>query len=109
MNEERAHTCPICKLTDNRIVRENGGALSQLIRVNCPRCKKFIISDVVEDTTIDEWFGPKVSAWIRDRNEQHAEVPKLTTDSLKELQAGLPNYGPREKQIRLLQNIERKT
>lgn len=106
MNEENAHTCPICKLIDDQIVHKGSGLAS---KTKCPRCKEFIILDLIEFTAPDSFFGPKLSAWIRDRNERHAEVPKLTTDTLEDLQKGLPNYGPREKQIRLLRNIERKT
>jgi len=109
MNDERAHTCPICRLNDDRIVRENAGGLGQLIRIKCPRCKEFTISDFTEITAPETWFGPKLSAWVRNRNEQGAEVPLIVYDELKDLQAGLPDYSPREKQIILLQNIERKT
>lgn len=107
MNEGNAQTCPICKLNDDLIVHKGSDLLAR--RTKCPRCKEFIIFDLIEFTAPDSFFGPKLSAWIRDRNEQHAEVPKLATDTLEDLQKGLPNYGPREKQIILLQNIERKT
>lgn len=105
--EGKEQECPVCKLNDDLIIRENAGVLA--IWIKCPRCKEFIIYDLIEFTSPDSLFGPKLSAWIRDRNERHAEVPKLTTDTLEDLQKGLPNYGPREKQIILLQNIERKT
>ena len=107
MNEGNAQTCPICKLNDDQIVHKGSGLLAS--RTKCPRCKEFIIFDLIEFTAPDSFFGPKLSAWIRDRNERHAEIPKLTNDTLEDLQKGLPNYGPREKQIILLQNIERKT
>jgi hypothetical protein len=109
MNEEKAHYCPICKLNDDQIVRENAGNIGELIRVKCPRCKEFIISHFTEITGKGSWLGPKLSAWIRNRNEQGAAVPIINPDTLKDLQAGLPDYSPREKQIILLQNIERKT
>jgi len=109
MTEDRAHTCPICKLNDERIVRENAGSVGQLIRIKCPRCKEFVISDFTEITAPHSLLGPKLSAWIRNRNEQGAEVPLILLDELKNLQAGLPDYSPREKQIILLQNIERMT
>jgi hypothetical protein len=109
MNAERAHTCPICKLTDNRMVREDSGPLAQLIRIKCPRCKNFIITfEALVDTENHDPI-PKLSAWIRNRNERGAEVPKITTETLNDLQTILPNYSPREKQVILLQNIERKT
>jgi hypothetical protein len=101
------NTCPICKLSDDQIVHKGSGLLAR--RTECPRCKKFIILDSIEFTAPDSFFGLKLSAWIRDRNERYSEVPKLTTATLEDLQKGLPNYSPREKQIILLQNIERKT
>jgi hypothetical protein len=107
MNEGNAQTCPVCNLNDDQIVHKGSGLLAR--RIECPRCKEFIILDLIEFTAPDLFFGPKLSAWIRDRNERHAEVPKLTTATLEDLKKGLRNYGPREKQIILLQNIERKT
>ncbi|MFA5111940.1 MAG: hypothetical protein WC443_11075 [Desulfobaccales bacterium] len=109
MTEARAQTCPICNLSGDQIVRENAGDFGRLIRIKCPRCKEFIISHFTEITAQDSLFGPKLSAWIRSRNEQHAEIPQINNDRLKDIQAGLPNYSPREKQIKLLRNIERKT
>lgn len=109
MTANRAHTCPTCKLNDEQIVRRNAGNFGQLIRITCPRCKEFVISDFTEITAPHSLLGPKLSAWIRNRNEQGAEVPLILLDELKDLQAGLPDYSPREKQIILLQNIERKT
>jgi hypothetical protein len=106
MTEGNAQTCPICKLNDDRIIRENAGGFGELIRIRCPRCKEFIIAHFVEITAPDSVFGPQLSAWIRDRNEQSTKIPQITPDTLKDLKAGLPNYSAREKQIRLLQNIE---
>jgi len=109
MTEGRAQTCPICKISDDKIVRENAGGIGTLIRIKCPRCKEFIISDFTEITAPETWFGPKLSAWVRNRNELGAEVPLIILDELKDLQASLPDYSPREKQVKLLQNIERMT
>jgi hypothetical protein len=107
MNEEKSGSCPICKLNDDQIIHKGSGLIAR--RIKCPRCTEFIISDLIEFIAPDSLFGPKVSAWIRDRNEQHAEVPRINNETLEDLKAGLPDYSPREKQIILLQNIERKT
>lgn len=107
MTEEKAQKCPICSLASDQIVIRKGSMLAA--RVKCPRCKEFIISDLIEFIAPDSFFGSKLSAWIRDRNERQAEIPKLTTDKIEDLKNRLPNYSPREKQIILLQNIERKT
>jgi hypothetical protein len=107
MTKTTEHACPICKLNDETIIRDELGILK--LRVKCPRCNEFIIWDSVAFEEPDLKFGLKVSAWIRDRNEQGAEVPQITTQTLEDLQTILPNYSPREKQIKLLRNIERKT
>jgi hypothetical protein len=100
-------TCPICKLHDDKVVIKGAGPFGK--RIICPRCTEFTIPFYPEFTEPDQRLGPKLSAWIRNRNEQHVEVPEINLKSLEDIQAGLPNYSPREKQIKLLQNIERKT
>jgi nucleoside 2-deoxyribosyltransferase len=99
--------CPICKLADNGIEKRSSGGDYIF---NCPRCKKFIITLEALVAT-GGWQGsiPKLSAWIRDFNEKSAGVPEIYQESLEEIPANLPDYSPREKQIKLLQNIERKT
>jgi nucleoside 2-deoxyribosyltransferase len=98
--------CPICKLADNDINRNDSG---DKFTINCPRCKRFTISGTAKAIAERRELGPKLSAWIRNRNEQGAEIPEINSKSLEEIQAGLPDYSPREKQIILLKNIERKT
>lgn len=107
MTEKTEHKCPICKLNDEKIIRQKFGIIG--LRVKCPRCKEFVILDSVAFDEPDSRFGPKVSAWIRNHNEQGAEIPQITMETLEDLQTILPNRSPREKQIILLQNIERKT
>lgn len=101
-------TCPICKLIDDQIVFTGFGALDTIFGINCPRCKEFNCGDLFLHTP-PEKPEPKISAWIRNLNEQNIEVPIINWDTFKNLQARLPDYSPREKQIILLQNIERKT
>jgi nucleoside 2-deoxyribosyltransferase len=109
MNEGNAQTCPVCKLNDDQIVIENAGDFGRHSRINCPRCQSFTITYLAQSALPSLYIGPKLSAWIRGRNEQGAEVPQITTDTLRDLQKGFPNYSPREKQIKLLENIERMT
>jgi hypothetical protein len=83
---------------------ESGGKSSY----DCPRCGKFTITyEAMSDSNLP--IGPKISAWIRNLNEHGSEVPEINRHTLIDLQKRLPNYNPREKQINLLQNIERKT
>jgi len=50
-----------------------------------------------------------LSAWVRDLKEQDAKAPQITSDLLNNLQSSIPDRSPREKQIKLLRSIERKT
>lgn len=108
MTEGKLETCPICKLEDDRFVNREFD-YGERVTINCPRCKKFTITRTAEAIAKHKDLGTKLSAWVRDRNEQGAEIPEINSESLKDIQAGLPDYSPREKQIILLQNIERKT
>ncbi len=108
MTEQKMEICPICKLNDNKIIITSKGPLNQIITINCPRCKQFNITDSFFMLP-HENPEPKISAWIRNLNEQGAEVPLINWDMLNNLKARLPDHRPREKQVILLQNIERKT
>jgi hypothetical protein len=101
-------TCPICKLNDDQIVFTGFGALDTIFEITCPRCKEFKCTDLFIHTPPIK-PEPQISAWIRNRNERGAEVPVINWDMFKDLQARIPDYSPREKQIKLLQNVERKT
>lgn len=107
MIDREIKVCPICKLEDT--VVEQGFKYSDQATINCQRCKIFTITITAQDMAETREYSPKLSAWVRDRNEQHAEVPVINSRSIDEIQAGLPDKNPREKQIILLQNIERKT
>jgi hypothetical protein len=100
--------CPICQLADNRIEKRSAGGRNLL--VNCPRCKNFILTfEALIAIGGIQIPIPKLSAWIRDFNEKSAGVPEIYQESLEKIPASLPDYSTREKQIILLQNIERKT
>jgi hypothetical protein len=98
--------CPICLLSDDQV--EQKPVEGAIVRIDCPRCKSFTISCRLF-SALGSQLRPKLSAWIRSRNEQKNEIPQIDLYNFKNLQAGLPDYSPREKQIRLLQNIERMT
>lgn len=101
-------TCPICKLEFNRDLKSEFD-YDERLPINCPRCHKFTITRTAARMAEARDLGPKLSAWIRNLNEHETEVPEINSKSLGEIQVGLPDYNPREKQIILLQNIERKT
>jgi len=108
MDDSKMRECPICKLKEAKTVSAKPGSFGTIITINCPRCKEFTIAHEAE--ILSPHLGStKVSAWIRDLNERHVQVPKINSESLEDIQVGLPDYNPREKQIKLLQNIERMT
>jgi len=53
--------------------------------------------------------GYRLIAWIRDLKEKGAEPPEITSYVLKNIEKGLPEYSPTQKQLVLLRNIERRT
>ncbi len=108
MNEiQNDKICPICKLENDNIEGRSIGRGSYLF--NCPRCKNFIVT--LEALTETKFQGPipKLSAWIRDFNEKGIDNPQIYREALKKIPASLPEYNAREKQLRLLRNIERMT
>jgi hypothetical protein len=90
-----------------QIVRENGDSFGELIRIKCPRSKEFTISHLTEITAPHLWDRSYQPGFGTSMNRMLSS--QINNETLKDLQAGLPNYSPREKQIKLLQNIERKT
>jgi len=108
MTEEKLTTCPICKLNDGKIDFKGSGFPNIIFKINCPRCREFNCAEFFLHTSPNK-PELKISAWIRNLNEQDAEVPLINSEMLKDLKEKLPDHSPREKQVILLQNIERKT
>lgn len=100
MSEPKKISCPICKLEDTTI--ESSDDFGRMNTYNCRRCGRYIISNLALSTAE---LGPELSAWVRDRNENSDDIPKITSDTVKYL----PNYSPSDKQLILLRNIEHKS
>jgi hypothetical protein len=101
MNTQKA--CPVCKLEEQEVVAT--GDAGRLTTYRCGRCGEFIISNTAERMVERRQLGPKLSAWIRDRNEQVQDNPKIDSDFLKEIEKTLPNYSPSQKQLILLRHL----
>jgi len=109
MSKEKA-TCPVCKLVyaykDNYTTQEGH------YQYECPRCGKYAI-DRHADHTIerepDLKKRMKISAWIRNYFESRKEPYILDWETFQKIESILPDYSVLEKQLRLLQNIERRT
>ena len=107
MTEENKRSCPICKLAAQDVEREFD--YGERVTINCARCHRFTITRTAGNIAKRRDLGPKLSAWVRNRNEQGADIPEINSNSLDDIGEGLPDYSPREKQIILLQNLERKS
>ncbi len=104
--EQHKKSCPICKLPGQPV--ESPKIYDQVI-YNCSRCGRFIISNTAEAIADKRPINPKLSAWIRDRNEKGTAVPEINSNSLEEIPSSLPDYSPSDKQLILLRNIEQKS
>jgi nucleoside 2-deoxyribosyltransferase len=54
-------------------------------------------------------FGPKLSAWIRNRNELGIDIPEINSNNLTEIEQSIPDYNPSDKQQLLLRSIAQKS
>ena len=98
--------CPICKLDEQYVkVWDYGERLS----LECARCGKFTIPRTAASMAEKKELGPKLTAWIRERSESGAEVPEINSNTLKDVEAALPDYRVMEKQLLLLRAFERRT
>jgi nucleoside 2-deoxyribosyltransferase/DNA-directed RNA polymerase subunit RPC12/RpoP len=90
--------CLICGLSSNDVKINNDD-------IKCPRCGRYLV--VVKTHRANPALpNPKLSAWIRERNERGEDITAIGED---EILQSLPNYSVSEKQLILLQNIERKS
>lgn len=97
--------CPICKLEAQDVIREF--AYGERVTINCARCKRFTITRTAERMTENKNLSYKLSAWIRELNENSKTVPEIDSKILDTLEKDLPTYGPSEKQLKLLRAIEK--
>ncbi len=77
---------------------------------SCPVCGKYEASgEFISDTQDSRSPAHMLSAWIRDRNETGIKVPMLMQDLVATIEKSIRHYSPAEKQILLLQAIEKRT
>ena len=98
--------CPICKL-DAKDVRV--WDYGERMTLECARCGKFTITRTATRIAESRNLGPKLSAWLRESYESGAEAPEIDSNTLKDVEAALPNYRVSEKQLLLLRSFERRT
>lgn len=100
--------CPICHLNDPLVVgtQDHGDKVTY----QCKRCGEFSISGTAEAVMKrNSMKSRQLSAWIRERHILGVQIPLLTTTFIEEVLAVLPEYGPMEKQMKLLNAISQLT
>ncbi len=102
-----AIACPICKLEKQYLIEAEDFGRNK--NIQCQRCGKYSITSTAQAMVGDGKLGYKFIAWIRDVNEQKKYPPVITSDVLENLEKGIPDYSPMQKQIIFLRNIERRT
>jgi len=99
-------TCPVCKHTEG-VEEERIGPSAVLHR--CPVCGEYEMPLFVPEVHGDEVLNRKLSAWIREQNERGEAVRFVREGMIESILAGIPNYRPSEKSLKLLKAIERKS
>jgi nucleoside 2-deoxyribosyltransferase len=97
--------CPICKCNQGVVRNRVDGETESC---GCPVCGSYRIS--FHWAVIHGQSQPdrKLSAWVREQNEQ-GEEPGLTSQRIEILQSSVPDYRPIEKQLKLLRAIARRS
>lgn len=106
MAAQETMPCPICSLDNQNVFTGDRG---ERLFVECDRCGRFPITRAAATVAERKELSPKISCWIRDRNESGTDIPEINTNTLKDIEALLPNYKVSEKQLLLLRALERWT
>jgi len=100
---EMSTACPVCKRSEGVDERRVN---SSVVSYRCPVCGKYEMPPFVPEIQAP---NHKLSAWIREQNER-GELPRFTREGMIEsILVGIPDYRPLEKQLKLLQAIERRS
>ena len=105
MSEEKV-TCPICKHGQDVKERRRNDTMASY---ECPVCGKYDAPVFWASTVGSIPPDRKLSAWIREQNERGELVSFAKQEMIEAIVASIPDYRPLEKQLKLLQAIERKS
>lgn len=97
--------CPICKLADQET---NEQGTSDSYGIVCKRCGTYGISGSAAAVLERRPENSKLSAYVRDRSERGLSI-YLDSRNADEISANTPDYRVADKQLRLMQALERKT
>ncbi len=100
-------TCPICKHSQDV---KNDRTGPHTYHCHCPVCGEYEIPFTVF-VKYDQRTAPnhKLSAWVRERNERQELVRFTNERMIDSILAGIPDYRPLQKQLKLLQALERRS
>lgn len=98
-------TCPICGAEATRSLADG-----DRYTFDCGRCGKYPIEGrLLKGLALEEPLASRLSGWLREQNLYGRGIPVITTYKIEILEKELPNYGPLEKQDKLLRAIEQLT
>ena len=104
-NTSQRH-CPVCKLDEQHVLVSDYG---ERLSLDCRRCGRFTITATAAAMADSRALGPKLSAWIRERSESGTSIAEINSNTLRDVESGLPDYRVSEKLLLLLRALERRT
>ncbi|WP_291982800.1 hypothetical protein [Candidatus Accumulibacter sp. ACC005] len=106
MTTETENPCPICAFGTPRVETFDSG---ERLRLKCPRCGKFTITQTVLRTLGERQVATKLSAWIRNRNEKVSTIPEISRASIESIISSFPILSVIDKQALLLEIFGRRS
>ncbi len=104
MNKEVA-PCPVCKregIEEERISQS-------MASYHCPVCGTYEMPPFAPEIHGASTPNRKLSAWIREQNERREPVRFTQKGMIERILAGIPDYRPLAKELKLLQALERRS
>ena len=98
--------CPICK--HNEHIKEEPISQS-MMSYQCPVCGKYEMPPFVPEVHGESSPNRKLSAWVREQNERGETVRFAQESMIESILAGIPDHRPLQKQLKLLQALERRS
>lgn len=96
--------CPVCKRGEGVEERRIGPSMASY---DCPVCGKYEMPPFVPEAHGASAPNRKLSAWIREQNERGEPVRFTQKGMIENILSGIPDYRTLEKQLKLLQALER--
>ena len=105
MNATIQKPCPVCKLEEQDVRIWDYG---ERISLECARCGKFTITRTAAAMLERKGLSHKLSAWIRQQQDEDGDIPEINSSTLKGIESALPTYRVFDKQLLLLRAFRRR-